>query len=258
MSVLSRLFSLPIAHADTAIAVHSASPSGIDPNNAIHLGSNTLVTVMTLIASFLAMGFLIWYGLQYITSGGSPDKTKQARAGIVNVIIGVVVIIASYGIIRFSLTISGALSAIGNGSINYNSSSTPGASSTPTSPTPTPTLAVGQCDGYNYCVVDVGSGNLKWCYKDSAHPTANCLPDDNHSIYISNDCRVSNGDGYCYRDTGSGYRWCRDTNNCMTSDAFLSTFCVAEAEPNDPWCSGTGTSTPTPTPDAFGVPPVFN
>ena len=57
------------------------------------------------IALALAVIYLIYAGVQYITSGGSPDKAKAARAGIINAIIGIVVIVASYAIIRFGVSI---------------------------------------------------------------------------------------------------------------------------------------------------------
>jgi len=68
----------------------------------------------TLLAGTLAIGYLIWSGIQYITAGGSPDKTKAARAGIVNAVIGIIIITAAYAIVRLGVTIGAAIqSAIG-------------------------------------------------------------------------------------------------------------------------------------------------
>jgi len=74
------------------------------------LGGDILNT-LTLIAGTAAVLFLIWYGIQYIMAGGSPDKAKAARAGIVNAVIGIIIIAAAYGIIRLATTIAATINS---------------------------------------------------------------------------------------------------------------------------------------------------
>jgi len=71
--------------------------------------SNLLLDNATLIAGTLAVFFLIWGGISYITSAGDSAKAKAARATIVNVIIGVVVIVSAIAIIRFGVGIGQSL-----------------------------------------------------------------------------------------------------------------------------------------------------
>jgi len=70
-----------------------------------------LLNTLTLIAGTAAVIFLIWYGIQYIMAGGSPDKAKAARAGIVNTVIGVIIIAAAYGIIRLAITVASTINS---------------------------------------------------------------------------------------------------------------------------------------------------
>lgn len=71
-------------------------------------GNFNLVTLATvvlnfviLIAGILAIFYLIWAGIQYITASTDEEKAKKARAGIYNAVIGIVVIVLSYIIIQY-------------------------------------------------------------------------------------------------------------------------------------------------------------
>ena len=84
-----------------------ASPTGT-VNNLFTEASNILAAL----AGAAAVLYIMWYGIQYITAGGSPDKAKQARAGIVNGIIGIVIVVAAYAIVRLGTTIASNISNI--------------------------------------------------------------------------------------------------------------------------------------------------
>jgi hypothetical protein len=64
-----------------------------------------IINTITLIAGIAAIIFLIYYGILYITSQGNADKTKIARAGIINAVIGIIIITAAYAIIRLAVTL---------------------------------------------------------------------------------------------------------------------------------------------------------
>lgn len=53
------------------------------------------------IAAMVAVGFVIWGGITYVTSQGSPDQTGQAQKTIVNALIGLVIAMLSAGIVGF-------------------------------------------------------------------------------------------------------------------------------------------------------------
>lgn len=66
--------------------------------------ANTILSVITLVAGVLAVFYLIWSGIQYITSTGNPEKAKSARQGIINAVIGIIIIVAAYFIIRLAIS----------------------------------------------------------------------------------------------------------------------------------------------------------
>lgn len=53
------------------------------------------------VAGLVAVGFIIFGGIQYTTSQGSPDATKKAQQTIINALIGVVIAVLASGIVEF-------------------------------------------------------------------------------------------------------------------------------------------------------------
>ena len=60
-----------------------------------------IIQIILIIALVVAVIFLIISGYNYITAGGDAEKATVARTGIINAIIGLIVIFASYLIISF-------------------------------------------------------------------------------------------------------------------------------------------------------------
>ena len=56
----------------------------------------------------ISVAMLIWGGLRYITSGGDSKKVTDAKNTILYAIIGLLVAILSYAIVRFVLNVVGA------------------------------------------------------------------------------------------------------------------------------------------------------
>ena len=67
-----------------------------------------IVEIMLNAVGYLAVGFIIYGGLKYIYSAGSPDGMVSARKTIFNAVIGLVLSIASVAIVN---TIAGGLSS---------------------------------------------------------------------------------------------------------------------------------------------------
>lgn len=67
-----------------------------------------LLTFLLIVAGILAVFYLVWAGLQYITAGGDTTKATTARQGIVNAIIGIVIILLSIVIVQWVGRIVGA------------------------------------------------------------------------------------------------------------------------------------------------------
>ncbi len=69
----------------------------------------TVIGWMTIIAGVVAVAFLVYYGIMFITSGGDPEKATKARTGIIYAIIGIIVITAAYFIVSFAMGVGNTL-----------------------------------------------------------------------------------------------------------------------------------------------------
>lgn len=82
---------------------------------AMDLGS-VLTTVLSFVMGIAALAvfmYLIWGGIQWITSGGEKGKTEEARNKITSAVIGLVVLAASYALLMLLLRILGFESLTG-------------------------------------------------------------------------------------------------------------------------------------------------
>lgn len=72
-----------------------------------------IINALLLIAGIIAFIYLIVQGISYITAGGDAEKATAARQGVINAVIGIVIIIASFAIIRFVIArLGGGLGGI--------------------------------------------------------------------------------------------------------------------------------------------------
>lgn len=53
------------------------------------------------IAALVAIGFVVWGGIQFVTSQGSPDAVSKARQTIINALIGLAIAIVAASIVAF-------------------------------------------------------------------------------------------------------------------------------------------------------------
>ena len=92
--------------------------TGVDLGNSITAGNavtkdwqnlvSTAINWISIVAGILAFFYLVWSGFQYVTSAGNADAAKKGQQGIINAIIGIVVIVMAYAIVTaiVSLTTS--------------------------------------------------------------------------------------------------------------------------------------------------------
>ncbi len=66
-----------------------------------------LLNMVMFVAALLVFFYLIWGGIQWITSGGDKGKTEEARNKITAAIIGLAVLAASYAIFLIVLSFLG-------------------------------------------------------------------------------------------------------------------------------------------------------
>lgn len=64
---------------------------------------NSVLTAVILIAALLVFFYLIWGGIQWITSGGDKGKIEQARQKLVAAVVGIIILAASYAILNLVL-----------------------------------------------------------------------------------------------------------------------------------------------------------
>lgn len=53
------------------------------------------------IAALVAVGYVIYGGIQYVTSQGSPDSTSKARQTIINALVGLAISVIATTIVNF-------------------------------------------------------------------------------------------------------------------------------------------------------------
>jgi hypothetical protein len=66
---------------------------------------SNIINVILIIAGVLAVIYLIWGGITYVTAGGDAEKAGKGRTAITNAIIGVVIIVTALAI--YNAVISG-------------------------------------------------------------------------------------------------------------------------------------------------------
>ena len=68
---------------------------------------SSMLTLIIAIAALAVFLYLIWGGIQWITSGGDKGKTEEARNKITAAVIGLIVLAASYAILQIGLRLLG-------------------------------------------------------------------------------------------------------------------------------------------------------
>ena len=68
---------------------------------------NATLSLVMMVSALLVFFYLIWAGIQWITSGGDKSKTEAARNKITAAVIGLIVVSASYAILTLILRFLG-------------------------------------------------------------------------------------------------------------------------------------------------------
>lgn len=68
---------------------------------------NSVLTLVILIAALLVFGYLIWGGIQWITSGGDKGKIESARNRIFAAVIGIIILAASFAVAQLVIRFLG-------------------------------------------------------------------------------------------------------------------------------------------------------
>lgn len=94
-NLISSLSLVPAAHAAFNLGVNR--PGNIKITNVGTMIQSALSIVM-LIAGILVFAYLIWGGIEWLTSGGDKQKTEDAKKRITSALTGLAIIGASWAI----------------------------------------------------------------------------------------------------------------------------------------------------------------
>jgi len=76
------------------------SPQLNDINNVWLIGA-AVIEILVRLGALIAIGFVIYGGIQYVISQGEPDKLSKARHAIQDALIGLVIAVAATIVITF-------------------------------------------------------------------------------------------------------------------------------------------------------------
>lgn len=99
----------PLPPTISPVGTPTGASSGFDIGNSLNGIFNVVFPVLTTLVGIAAVLYVIYAGIQYITSVGSPDKIKQAQGTLVNAILGVIIVVAAYFIIRLASSLGASL-----------------------------------------------------------------------------------------------------------------------------------------------------
>lgn len=90
----------PLALAQTGFQIPNSSGTGLPNNSSASSIIMQVINVALAVAGLIAVLFLIIGGFRYITSAGNEETAENAKKIITNAIIGIVIIILSFVIVR--------------------------------------------------------------------------------------------------------------------------------------------------------------
>ena len=62
-----------------------------------------VVEIMLRAGALVAVGFVIYGGIQFILSNGEPERAKNARGTLINALIGLAICVTAFSIVTFVL-----------------------------------------------------------------------------------------------------------------------------------------------------------
>jgi hypothetical protein len=95
------VFDLKDPKSPTYCAITGDGFNVIGANSSFLLIGLAILDDLIRIAGLVAVGYVIYGGIQYVTSQGSPDATSKAQQTIINALIGVAVAILAASIVGF-------------------------------------------------------------------------------------------------------------------------------------------------------------
>jgi Na+-driven multidrug efflux pump len=88
-----------VAAATGTTAANSLVSKNLDTSITINNLFTNATSIIALVAGMIAFIYLVYSGILYLTAAGNPDSAKKGQQGIINAIIGIIIIVAAWAII---------------------------------------------------------------------------------------------------------------------------------------------------------------
>lgn len=99
-------FAADISCNDTSIPQEVRTAAGCDGNSDDLRGvAINIINGIIFVIGIVAVIFIIYGGIQYMTSAGDPSKTQKAKHTIMYAVIGLVIVALAYAIVNFVIHI---------------------------------------------------------------------------------------------------------------------------------------------------------
>ena len=112
--VVATFFVAPASLAQDDVAADVAASAGLSSANLVTVIGNAISWFLGFLGLILLIIF-IYAGFLYMTAGGDPDKVKKAKAWMKNGVIGLVIILLSYSIVTYIISVFGEVTGGGGG-----------------------------------------------------------------------------------------------------------------------------------------------
>lgn len=88
----------------------------------VNFANNTvesIINILLFLAGAAAVIYLIWAGIRYLTAGGDTKKAEDARRAIINAVIGLIIVVATYFIIRVAFFAGETVNELEDGTVEF-------------------------------------------------------------------------------------------------------------------------------------------
>ena len=97
---------IPLAYADNPVPLSNFNPSGYTVKTSFSNIFNAIVQWMIIIASILLLIYLLWGGIDWITSGGDKGKAETAINKIKFALLGIIFVACSWAVFTLVMKVA--------------------------------------------------------------------------------------------------------------------------------------------------------
>ncbi len=113
------LFLASPAFAGTIPEISPVNSGKVDAPKTVQNIAVSAINILLFVTGAIAIIYVILGGYRYITAGGDPKKAEAARSTIINAVIGVIIVTASYFIINVAISAGTTLSSTSGNPIKF-------------------------------------------------------------------------------------------------------------------------------------------